>query len=55
VASSRTKAAVPYRKLWIGATNLRMDKKREGKEPSEKERERVVLNSSPRFIKCNNS
>ncbi|KAG6741220.1 hypothetical protein POTOM_054452 [Populus tomentosa] len=40
VASSTTKAAVPYRKLWIGAPNLRMDKKREeGKEPGEKERE----------------
>lgn len=43
VASSRTKAAVPYRKLWIGATNLRMDKKREeGKEPIAKEREGSV-------------
>ncbi|CAK7325000.1 unnamed protein product [Dovyalis caffra] len=36
-SSSITRAAVPYRKLWIGATNLRMDKKRvEGKEPREK-------------------
>lgn len=43
VASSTTKAAVPYRKLWIGATNLRMDKKREeGKEPIAKEREGSV-------------
>eukprot|EP00258_Populus_trichocarpa_P028993 XP_024445012.1 probable thiol methyltransferase 2 isoform X1 [Populus trichocarpa] len=43
VASSTPKAAAPYMQLWIGATNLRMDKKREeGKEPIAKEREGSV-------------
>jgi len=55
-SSSTTRAAVPYRNLWIGATNLRMDKKRgEGKDPSEKEKEGTVLNSNLRLIKRNNS
>ncbi|KAJ6734083.1 hypothetical protein OIU79_001365 [Salix purpurea] len=43
VASSTPKAAVPFIQQWIGAINLRMDKKREeGKELSEKEREGSV-------------
>nr|XP_034899770.1 probable thiol methyltransferase 2 isoform X2 [Populus alba] len=43
VASSTPKAAAPYMQLWIGATNLRMDKKgEEGKEPSAKAREAII-------------